>query len=127
MFRLETVERYDFKLRSWLPMAPMKSKRSTFATGVIEDRLLAVGGYNGQTPISLVEAFDPEENQWTEVRCLTHDRSGLSVCVLTGLSNSVDYTYIGVNEKKIKKRDKDIKETIEKTIDIDMDQDMQLD
>jgi hypothetical protein len=32
-----------------------------------------------------------------------HDRSGLAVCVLKGLSNSIDYTFIGHTKQKARK------------------------
>jgi hypothetical protein len=32
-----------------------------------------------------------------------HDRSGLALCVLKGLSNSIDYTFIGHTKQKTRK------------------------
>ncbi|CAG2104237.1 unnamed protein product [Medioppia subpectinata] len=104
--RLQSVERYDFKLRTWLPVGNMNSKRSTFGTVVIGNQLYVIGGYNGQTPICSVERFDSNQMVWKEMKSLKHDRSGLAVCVATGLSNSVDYTFIGKNKKSAKKADK---------------------
>lgn len=98
--RLATVEKYDFLTRLWTQVESMVSRRSTFTACVLEDRLYVIGGYNGHTPINLVEAFDRRTGLWSSVCNIKHDRSGLAVCVLRGLSNAVDYTYIGMTAKK---------------------------
>ena len=40
------------------------------AVGVcrLGDRLLAVGGYDGQSYLQLVEAYDSQSNEWQQVR-----------------------------------------------------------
>ena len=38
--------------------------------------------------------YNDGNQNWIEVASLTHERSGLSVCVVSGLSNAQDYTYI---------------------------------
>lgn len=45
------------------------------------DRLIAVGGYDGNNYLRTVEAYDLESNEWSQVSPLTYSRAG--ACVVT--------------------------------------------
>lgn len=46
----------------------MSISRDAVGVCLLGDRLFAVGGYNGQVYLSTVEAYDPQTNEWTQVR-----------------------------------------------------------
>lgn len=45
----------------------MTTARDSVGVGVLGDRLYAVGGYDGQVYLALVEMYDPNTNEWQEV------------------------------------------------------------
>lgn len=59
--------RYDPKTDTWTMVAPMSVPRDAVGVCVLGDRLLAVGGYDGQQYLTLVEAYDPHLNEWHQV------------------------------------------------------------
>jgi hypothetical protein len=96
------------------------------STSVINKIIYAMGGHNGLNRIKSCEKYDSNTNQWTkfedmnvsksdacaavhdrciyiDVKSIRHDRSGLTVCVLKGLSNSIEYTFIGHTKQKARK------------------------
>lgn len=48
-------------------VAPMSVARDAVGVCVLGDRLFAVGGYDGQQYLTLVEAYDPILNEWQQV------------------------------------------------------------
>lgn len=62
--------RYDPKTDTWTMVAPMSVPRDAVGVCVLGDRLMAVGGYDGQQYLTLVEAYDPHLNEWEPVRIL---------------------------------------------------------
>lgn len=56
-------------------VAPMNVARDAVGVCVLGDRLLAVGGYDGQQYLTLVEAYDPHLNEWQEVNVRYHQSS----------------------------------------------------
>ncbi|XP_011506117.1 PREDICTED: kelch-like protein 5 [Ceratosolen solmsi marchali] len=77
----DCVERYDPKTDTWTTVAPMSSARDTIGVCVLGDKLLAVGGYDGQQYLSLVEAYDPILNEWTQITPLNSGRAGPCVVI----------------------------------------------
>lgn len=63
-----TITRYDPKTDTWTMVAPMSVPRDAVGVCVLGDRLMAVGGYDGQQYLTLVEAYDPHLNEWEPVR-----------------------------------------------------------
>lgn len=63
-------ERYDPKTDTWTMVAPMSVARDAVGVCLLGDQLLAVGGYDGQQYLTLVEAYDPILNEWHQVRTL---------------------------------------------------------
>lgn len=59
--------RYDPKTDTWTMVAPMNVRRDAVGVCVLGDRLMAVGGYDGQQYLTLVEAYDPHLNEWEPV------------------------------------------------------------
>jgi kelch-like protein 1/4/5 len=45
----------------------MSVRRDAIGVCLLGDRLIAVGGYDGQHYLKLVEAYDAQNNEWQEV------------------------------------------------------------
>nr|CAD7256029.1 unnamed protein product [Timema shepardi] len=88
-------ERYDpNQSPNWRDIAEMFSPRSNFATAVLDEMIFVIGGFNGQTTIAYVECYDVVSNEWYDASPMNLNRSALNACVLTGLSNAKDYSYL---------------------------------
>lgn len=91
--RLSSVEQYNFTTKSWSHHSDMRHRRSTFSAALLdEDKLIVVGGYNGQTPFNQVEMYD---GRWVTLQKIRYDRSGLKAIVICDLPNASDYTFHG--------------------------------
>ncbi|KAG7201661.1 hypothetical protein KM043_004391 [Ampulex compressa] len=86
--RFDCVERYDPKTDTWTMVASMSVPRDAVGVCVLGDRLMAVGGYDGQQYLTLVEAYDPHLNEWETVAPLKAGRAGPCV-VVKNLNSSV--------------------------------------
>ncbi|XP_071567569.1 kelch-like protein 5 [Temnothorax nylanderi] len=86
--RFDCVERYDPKTDTWTMVAPMSVPRSSVGVCVLGDRLMAVGGCDGQQYLTLVEAYDPHLNEWEPVAPLKAGRAGPCV-VVKNLTNNM--------------------------------------
>ncbi|KAK2579589.1 hypothetical protein KPH14_010884 [Odynerus spinipes] len=86
--RFDCVERYDPKTDTWTMVAPMSVPRDAVGVCVLGDRLMAVGGYDGQQYLTLVEAYDPNLNKWEPVAPLLTGRAGPCV-VMENILNGV--------------------------------------
>jgi len=86
--RFDCVERYDPKTDTWTMVAPMSVPRDAVGVCVLGDRLMAVGGYDGQQYLTLVEAYDPHLNEWESVAPLKAGRAGPCV-VVKNLTNNI--------------------------------------
>lgn len=62
--------RYDPKTDTWTMVAPLSMPRDAVGVCLLGDRLYAVGGYDGQTYLNTMESYDPQTNEWTQVRLL---------------------------------------------------------
>lgn len=48
-------------------VAPLSMPRDAVGVCLLGDKLYAVGGYDGQTYLNTMEAYDPQTNEWTQV------------------------------------------------------------
>ncbi|XP_043679056.1 kelch-like protein 5 [Vespula pensylvanica] len=83
--RFDCVERYDPKTDTWTMVAPMSVARDAVGVCVLGDKLMAVGGYDGQQYLTLVEAYDPHLNKWEPVTPLLTGRGGPCVVIENSL------------------------------------------
>ena len=80
---LSSVERYDPATNAWEAVAPMATARLNHATAVLDGKLYAVGGYNGDYHLSSVERYDPALDAWEAVTPMAETRQS-GVVVLDG-------------------------------------------
>lgn len=88
--RLAVMESFDPITCQWTVLEPMFHPRSNLAVEVLEDLLYAIGGYCGDRTTSAVECYDFDTNTWFESGQLSHNRSALGACVVSGLANTAD-------------------------------------
>ncbi|XP_076315875.1 kelch-like protein 10 [Tachypleus tridentatus] len=95
MARLATVAKYDVTRNHWTDLPDMLTPRSNFTTGIVDNILFVIGGFNGNTTVPYVESYDTTTNEWKEVTSMNLNRSALCACVLKGLPNAREYTFLG--------------------------------
>ncbi|XP_020277572.1 kelch-like protein 10 [Pseudomyrmex gracilis] len=94
--RLSSGERYTpDHSDQWHEIAEMFSPRSNFATVILDDMIFVIGGYNGSSTIAYVECYDADYNEWYDASPMNLSRSALSACVIAGLANAREYSYLG--------------------------------
>jgi N-acetylneuraminic acid mutarotase len=91
--------------RIWQEIAPMPTPRFAFASVVLNNRILALGGAglrkDGFKNFDVVESYDPVTNQWSEAGFkLPWPAAGAGVCV----NNNRLYISGGNNGEKIEER-----------------------
>lgn len=70
----------------------MKISRSALSVNVIDGKLYAMGGYDGNHFLSNVEVYNPLDDSWEDGVPLTSGRSGLASAVIYQPSCSQPYT-----------------------------------
>lgn len=74
---LSTVEVYDPILGRWRDAEAMSMLRSRVGVAVMENRLYAIGGYNGTDRLNTVEVFDAETKRWSRIASMKCKRSAV--------------------------------------------------
>lgn len=70
------MERYDPSTDTWTTVSNLSSKRDAIACTQFGDKLYSVGGYDGNTYLKNVEAYDPITNDWIALTPLNTGRAG---------------------------------------------------
>jgi len=81
---LSTVEAYDTLTGLWVPGLPMSTLRTRVGVTVLENKLYALGGFDGHKRLSTVECYDPQMKAWKAVTPMNTRRSALGAVVLNG-------------------------------------------
>ncbi len=82
-----TVLCLDLKTLTWAELAPMRYPRCYVTTAVYEDKIFAMGGYDGTdstTRLKTCERFNPSSNSWTDLPDMIHHRSDASAVAADG-------------------------------------------
>ncbi|CEF65016.1 Kelch repeat type 1 and BTB/Kelch-associated domain and Galactose oxidase, beta-propeller domain-containing protein [Strongyloides ratti] len=74
--RLTTFERYDPATNVWTILKPMPVARSDFGALIINDCLVASGGYSGSEILSSSHIYNFKTDEWREGPILTIPRKG---------------------------------------------------
>jgi kelch-like protein 18 len=77
-----TVEVYDCLMDSWRLVESMITSRSRVAVAVLQNKLFAIGGYNGLERLSTVEVFESDVKRWKKIASISKPRSALGSAVL---------------------------------------------
>jgi len=79
---LSTVEKYDTILGKWTPVLPMAIQRSRVGVAILDGKLYAIGGFDGNVRLNDVERYDPNTNSWKKVCPMNIRRSAVGAAVL---------------------------------------------
>ena len=79
---VDSVYRYDPSTAEWSEMKPMPTARGGLVVTVYQNRLYAIGGYDGKKNPAVVEVFDPQANSWTSVAPLPTPRDHLAAATV---------------------------------------------
>jgi N-acetylneuraminic acid mutarotase len=80
----------SISLAQWTQRADMPTARCTFSTGVVNERIYAIGGAKGRTdalrsmPLQIVEEYYPATDTWTRKADMPTARNALCVSVVDG-------------------------------------------
>jgi len=75
---------------TWARKSDMPTARCTFSTGVVNERIYAIGGAKGRTdalrrvPLQIVEEYHPATDTWTRKADMPTARNALSISVVDG-------------------------------------------
>ncbi|MGH2753738.1 MAG: malectin domain-containing carbohydrate-binding protein, partial [Actinomycetota bacterium] len=73
---------YDFSTGQWAAgLAPLPTARGGFATAVLGDEIIVMGGEGGGKVFSEVEAYKPSTNTWRSLAPMTTARHGIQAAV----------------------------------------------
>ena len=81
---LSTVEKYDSLKEQWIAGTPMSTLRTRVGVAVLDNKLYALGGFDGHRRLCTVECFDPQTDKWTPVSPMNTRRSALGAVVMNG-------------------------------------------
>jgi hypothetical protein len=79
-----SAERYNPRTDKWTEIPSMRTPRLGFATAVMDDKIFAIAGYNGNTSINNVECFDKRTNEWFVCYFRISSRTVISESQLSG-------------------------------------------
>lgn len=105
--RLRSIERYDPVAGKWEVVGQMKKRKSNLSSTVLGDDIFIIGGWSDEPEagiLSVVERFDTNTRECTDVRPLTFPASATCACTLKNrnlVSKYVDpqmSTYNGISD-----------------------------
>lgn len=80
---IRSVECYDLREEKWYQAAEMPSRRCRAGVAVLNDKVYAIGGFNGSLRVRTVDIYDPKTDQWSSCCSMEARRSTLGVAVLS--------------------------------------------
>eukprot|EP00746_Dinoflagellata_sp_MGD_P112371 gnl/MRDRNA2_/MRDRNA2_49413_c0_seq1.p1 gnl/MRDRNA2_/MRDRNA2_49413_c0~~gnl/MRDRNA2_/MRDRNA2_49413_c0_seq1.p1 ORF type:complete len:444 (+),score=76.39 gnl/MRDRNA2_/MRDRNA2_49413_c0_seq1:113-1444(+) len=82
---LDSVESYDPAAGVWSVAPSMSVRRSRFAAVTIDNRVYALGGWDGKSPLASVEVFEAVTGKWKPITPLTIARQAHAAAVVDGI------------------------------------------
>ena len=79
---LSSVEWYNPDSNQWNYAEPLSSPRSGLDIAFFDEKIYAVGGWDGRGPLSSVERYSLVTNQWQNVTSMSTARDRVAVAVL---------------------------------------------
>eukprot|EP00116_Pleurobrachia_bachei_P008207 sb/3468469/ len=79
---LKSVECYDVEKNEWYPCADMLTKRGSHGIALMNGKIYAVGGHDGNEFLDTVEMYDPVTDIWTNLPRMTRARNGAGAAVI---------------------------------------------
>jgi N-acetylneuraminic acid mutarotase len=66
---------------SWTTLEPMPTARSGLGVAVVDGKIYAIGGQNGEGVLNITEEYDPVTNEWTSKTSMPTARSDFGIAV----------------------------------------------
>ncbi len=92
---------------SWASLASMPTARGGLGVAVVNGKIFAIGGFDGNSPLSVNEEYTPGTDMWTTKSSMPTARSGFAIAVyndkiycIGGIVGTIGGTnqYVGNNE-----------------------------
>jgi N-acetylneuraminic acid mutarotase len=88
---------------SWSTLTPMPTTRGEFGVAVVNGKIFAIGGINGNgLPLNVNEEYNPQTDTWTTMTPMPTPRSGFGTAVYNGkiyvIGGTVGNGFVGNNE-----------------------------
>lgn len=77
-----TVYQYNPSTAEWRELAPMPTARGALGVTVYQNRIYAIGGYDGKHSSTAVEIFDPATNTWSTAASIPTPRDHLAAATV---------------------------------------------
>lgn len=81
---LKSAEEYDLETGKWKILTQMKTERGRLSAAIVNGKLYAVGGSDGNTDLASAECFDPKTQKWSSIPPLSKARSNNACTELNG-------------------------------------------
>lgn len=79
------VDAFDFKTQTWTTLdTSLPTERGGFASAVLGNEILVIGGEGGGDTYSAVEAYNPDTNAWRDLEPMPTARHGIQAAVCNG-------------------------------------------
>uniref|UniRef100_A0A3Q2Z7J4 Kelch like family member 4 n=1 Tax=Hippocampus comes TaxID=109280 RepID=A0A3Q2Z7J4_HIPCM len=85
-----TIEKYDLRTNTWVPLKVMNGRRLQFGVAVIDNKLYVVGGRDGLKTSNMVECYNPVNQVWSTMPPMSTPRHGLGKAIRPLRIASVD-------------------------------------
>ncbi|EDO49374.1 predicted protein [Nematostella vectensis] len=79
-----SVETFDMLSCQWSPTSPMNTLRTRVGVAVLDNRLYALGGFDGHKRLSTVEFYNPVLDKWIPAAPMNTRRSALGAATVNG-------------------------------------------
>ncbi|MCB1949661.1 kelch repeat-containing protein [Nitrosomonas sp.] len=76
---VNTVYQYSPTTQTWRERTPMPTARGALGVTVYQDRIYAIGGYDGEQNTGATEIYDPATDSWSTAAALSAPRDHLAV------------------------------------------------
>jgi len=81
MVALPKVETVRAAEDSWTTLEPMPTARSNLGVAVVDGKIYAIGGQNGEGVLNITEEYDPITNEWTTKTSMPTARSDFGIAL----------------------------------------------
>ncbi len=94
---VDTVFEYLAAENRWVQRRPMPTARGALAAAVMDGKIFAIGGYDGERSLAVVEIYDPATDTWQSAASLSVPRDHLAAAAVDGkiyaIGGRVDLDY----------------------------------
>jgi hypothetical protein len=79
---MSSGEKYNPTTNAWMKIPDLPQPRKKLSTAVLNDTIFAIGGFEDDTCISVVECYDDKSNKWIAAKDMDIHAIFLSACIV---------------------------------------------